>query len=97
MIQSQSLLSIRIKERTSKTAPPKTTSMVNAMYKPFLNEETELTDAFNKMFEGTDLVDDLETADTNAELVRNCRRTNNTIRRVQGEDFGHLRGIRSQV
>ena len=32
-------------------------------------KKAELTDAFNKMFEGTDLVDDLEAADTNAELA----------------------------
>ena len=56
---------------TSKTAPPKTKAgMVNAMYKAASKmKKAELTDAFNKMFEGTDLVDDLEAADTNAELA----------------------------
>lgn len=56
---------------TSKTAPPKTKAgMVNAMYKAASKmKKEELTAAYTKMFEGTDLVDELEVSDTNAELA----------------------------
>ena len=58
-------------DATSKATPPKTKAgMVNAMYKAASKMKKEqLTAAYNKMFEGTDLVDELEVTDTNAELA----------------------------
>ena len=58
-------------DNTKQDPMPKTKAgMVNAMYKAASKmKKAELTDAFNKMFEGTDLVDEFEATDTNAELA----------------------------
>jgi hypothetical protein len=70
--EPESIASVdKAKKATSKTAPPKTKAgMVNAMYKATSKMKKEdLTNAYNKLFaESVELLDDVEDADTSAEL-----------------------------